>query len=155
MQSTSPARDLIVGLFVLLGLAAMAYLSVQLGGMAYSGPRGFELSATFDDVGGLSDRAPAMISGVTVGRVTEIRLDEMLRARVVMDLDPSLQLPVDTSAAIRTQGLLGDTFVSLEPGAEDAMLASGEEIAFTDSALNLESLIGTLVHSVDFEEDDE
>ena len=155
MQSTSPGRDLIVGLFVLLGLGAMAYLSVQLGGMSYKGPGGFELVATFDDVGGLSVRAPAMISGVKVGRVKEIRLDDLLRARVVIDLNPNLALPIDTSAAIRTQGLLGDNFVALEPGAEDDVLTSGEEISFTDSALNLESLIGTLVHSVDFEDDDE
>ena len=155
MQSTSPGRDLIVGLFVLLGLGAMAYLSVQLGGVSYKGPGGFELVATFDDVGGLSVRAPAMIAGVKVGRVKEIRLDDLLRARVVIDLNPNLALPIDTSAAIRTQGLLGDNFVALEPGAEDDVLTSGEEISFTDSALNLESLIGTLVHSVDFEDDDE
>ncbi len=155
MQSTSPGRDLMVGLFVLLGLGAMAYMSVQLGGMSYSGPGGFELVATFDDVGGLSVRAPAMISGVKVGKVKEIRLDGGLRARVVLDLDPDLGLPVDSSASIRTQGLLGDNFVSLEPGAEDEVLTSGEEVSFTDSALNMESLIGTLVHSVGFEEDDE
>ena len=97
----------------------------------------------------------SLIAGVKVGRVSEIRLDDTLRARVVVDLNPNLQLPVDTSAAIRTQGLLGDNFVSLEPGAEDDLLVSGEEISFTDSALNLESLIGTLVHSVDFEDDEE
>jgi phospholipid/cholesterol/gamma-HCH transport system substrate-binding protein len=155
MQSTSAGRDLVVGLFVLLGLSAMAYLSVQLGGLSYNGPSGLTIVATFDDVGGLSARAPAMISGVKVGKVTEIKLDDMLRARVVLDLDSSLELPIDTSAAIRTQGLLGDSFVALEPGAEDQLLTSGEEISFTDSALNLESLIGTLVHSVGFEDDDE
>jgi phospholipid/cholesterol/gamma-HCH transport system substrate-binding protein len=155
MQSTSPGRDLGVGLFVLLGLSGMVYLSVQLGGMSYGGSGGLELVATFDDVGGLSARAPAMISGVTVGRVREISLDPMLRARVVLDLDRGLELPVDTSASIRTQGILGEKFVSLEPGAEDAVLQPGEEIDFTQSALNLESLIGTLVHSVGFEDDDE
>jgi len=155
MQSTSPGRDLGVGLFVLLGIAAMAYLSVQLGGATYNGPGGLEIFATFDDVGGLSVRAPAMISGVKVGKVTDIQLDEMLRARVVLDLDEGLELPVDTSASIRTQGLLGIQFLSLEPGAEEELLASGEEIAFTDSALNIESLIGSLVHSVGLGDDEE
>ena len=155
MESTSPGRDLGVGLFVLVGLAAVVYLSVQLGGATYSGPGGFELTATFDDVGGLSVRAPAMLAGVKVGKVTAISLDEMLRARVVMDLDEGLELPIDTLASIRTQGLLGDQFLSLEPGAEDALLTPGEEIAFTDSALNIESLIGTLVHSVGFGDSDE
>ena len=107
--------------------------------------------AHFDDVGGLSARSPAMISGVKVGQVERIELDENLRARVILDLDPGLDLPSDSSAAIRTQGLLGDHFVALEPGAEEVVLLPGEEIVYTDSALNLESLIGRLVHSTGLE----
>ncbi len=154
MQQTSSGRDLAVGVFVFAGIAALAYLSVQVGGLSYSGPRGFEVVATFDDVGGLSPRSPAMISGVKVGQVKAVQLDETLRARVVMDLDPSLDLPVDTSAAIRTQGLLGDQFIALEPGAEDDLLLPGEEIVYTDSALNLESLIGRVVHNTGIEDSD-
>ncbi len=154
MQQTSSGRDLAVGVFVFAGIVALAYLSVQVGGLSYSGPRGFEVVATFDDVGGLSPRSPAMISGVKVGQVKTVQLDETLRARVVMDLDPSLDLPVDTSAAIRTQGLLGDQFIALEPGAEDDLLLPGEEIVFTDSALNLESLIGRVVHNTGIEDSD-
>jgi len=154
MQQTSSGRDLAVGVFVFAGIAVLAYLSVQVGGLSYSGPRGFEIVATFDDVGGLSPRSPAMISGVKVGQVKTVQLDETLRARVVMDLDPSLDLPVDTSAAIRTQGLLGDQFIALEPGAEDDLLLPGEEIVYTDSALNLESLIGRVVHNTGIEDSD-
>ena len=154
MQQTSSGRDLAVGVFVFAGIAALAYLSVQVGGLSYSGPRGFEIVATFDDVGGLSPRSPAMISGVKVGQVKTVQLDETLRARVVLDLDPSLDLPVDTSAAIRTQGLLGDQFIALEPGAEDDLLLPGEEIVYTDSALNLESLIGRVVHNTGIEDSD-
>lgn len=146
MDSSTSGRDLTVGVFVLAGLAAVAYLSVQVGGLSYSGPRGFEVVATFDNVGGLSPRSPAMISGVKVGQVKTIRLDADLRARVVIDIDPKVALPVDSSAAIRTQGLLGDQFVALEPGAEEVLLGSGEEIVYTDSALDLESLIGRVVH---------
>jgi len=148
MQSTA-TRDLIVGVFVLTGLLAVAYLSIQVGGLSYKGPGGLRLVATFDDVGGLNTRAPAMISGVKVGQVAAIALDETLRARVVLDLDANIDIPVDSTASIRTAGLLGDHFVSIEPGAEDAGLATGEEFEFTDSALNLEDLIGTLVHNVD------
>ena len=154
MQQTSSGRDLAVGVFVFAGIAVLAYLSVQVGGLSYSGPRGFEIVATFDDVGGLSPRSPAMISGVKVGQVKTVQLDETLRARVVLDLDPSLDLPVDTSAAIRTQGLLGDQFIALEPGAEDDLLLPGEEIVYTDSALNLESLIGRVVHNTGIEDSD-
>ncbi len=154
MQSTSPGRDLVVGVFVLIGIGAIAYLSLQVGGLAYRGPGGFTLVAYFDDVGGLSPRAPAMISGVKVGQVKQIDLNDDLRARVVLDLDPGLALPADSSAAIRTQGLLGDHFVALEPGAEEVLLLSGEEIVYTDSALNMESLIGRLVHSTGLEDDE-
>lgn len=142
----SPTRDLMVGAFVLAGLAAVAYLSIQVGGLSYKGPGGFALVATFDEIGGLKPRAPVTISGVSVGQVESIALDPNLRARVVLDLDPGLALPVDTSAAILTSGLLGDQFVALEPGAEQELLKPGEEIAQTESALSIERLIGKFVN---------
>ena len=144
MQS-SPIRDLCVGFFVLAGLAATGYLSLQIGGLSYKGDRGLELVATFDDIGGLTDRAPVSIAGVIVGSVKRIELDEFMRARVVMDLDPELLLPIDTSVAIRTAGVLGDQFLAMEPGGEEENLKPGEEIAFTEDALSLERLIGKFV----------
>jgi len=143
----SPIRDLIVGLFVLAGLAALAYLSIQVGGLSYKGPGGLKLIATFDEIGGLATRAPVAISGVKVGQVSRIELAPDLRARVTLDLDSSLSLPIDTSAAIRTSGLLGDQFIALEPGAEETLLKSGEEIDRTESALSLERLIGKFVNN--------
>jgi phospholipid/cholesterol/gamma-HCH transport system substrate-binding protein len=143
MQS-SPARDLTVGLFVLAGLAGIAYLSIQVGGL--DGPRGFHLYATFDQIGGLTERSPVVISGVDVGQISSISLDEDLRARVEIDIDPSIELPVDSSASIMTQGVLGNQFISLEPGGEDEMLKDGEELAFTESAVLLERLIGKFVN---------
>ena len=104
------------------------------------------LFATFDDIGGLSNRSPIRIGGVRVGRVTEIELDANLRPRVQLDLSPDLELTIDTMAAIRTSGLLGDQFIALEPGAEDEMLVSGEDVVFTESATNLDKLIGAVVH---------
>jgi phospholipid/cholesterol/gamma-HCH transport system substrate-binding protein len=148
----SPTRDLVVGLFVLAGLAALAYLSIRIGGMAYTGPGGLQLYATFEEVGGLRPRAPVAIAGVKVGQVSEIRLDDDLRARVMLDLDPALQLPIDSSARIVTSGLLGDQFITLEAGAEEDMLDSGDEIDFTESAISLESLIGKFVNDAGLEE---
>jgi phospholipid/cholesterol/gamma-HCH transport system substrate-binding protein len=142
----SPLRDLIVGLFVALGLAAIAYLSVRVGGVGYGTHGGLQLYATFDEIGGLKPRAPVAVAGVTVGQVRAIGLDELLRARVTLDVDADLELPVDSSAAIRTQGLLGDQFIALEPGGEDALLAGGDEIEFTENALSIERLIGKFVH---------
>ena len=147
----SSQRDLIVGAFVLLGLSAIAYLSVQVGGMSYNGPGGFKVLATFDEIGGLTARAPVMISGVKVGQVESIALDDDLRAEVVLDVRPGLELSIDTTASIRTAGLLGNQFVSLEPGGEIDLLADGESVDFTESALNLEKLIGTFMHGSDLD----
>jgi phospholipid/cholesterol/gamma-HCH transport system substrate-binding protein len=154
MQRSS-SRDLAVGLFVLIGLAAVGYLSLNLGGLSYSGNGGFELHATFTQIGELAERAPVRISGVKVGKVTRIELAEDLRARVTLDVDPKLELPVDSSASIRTAGLLGDQFIELEPGAEDQLLAPGGEIALTESALSIEKLVGSLVHDADLGGDEE
>ena len=148
----SPARDLVVGLFVLAGLAALAYLSFQVGGVAYKGPGGLRLYATFEEVGGLRPRAPIAIAGVKVGQVAAIDLDADLRARVALDVDPKLQLPVDSSARIMTSGLLGDQFVALEPGAEEEMLTAGSELEFTESAISLEGLIGKFVNPAGLDE---
>jgi phospholipid/cholesterol/gamma-HCH transport system substrate-binding protein len=149
----SPTRDLVVGLFVLAGLAAIGYLSVRVGGLSYKGPGGLSLVAHFDEIGGLTARAPVVISGVKVGQVSDIRLDSDLRAQVTLELDGRLELPVDTSAAIRTSGLLGDQYIALVPGAEEQALASGDVLSFTESALNIESLVGRMVHS--FEQGEE
>ena len=146
-MQTSPSRDFAVGLFVLIGLGALGYLSLQVGGLSTNG--GLELHATFEQIGGLAERAPVVISGVKVGKVTRIELSDDLRARVTLDVDRKLQLPTDTSASIRTAGLLGDQFIELQPGAEDALLEPGAEIAMTESALSIESLVGSLVHDAD------
>lgn len=144
-------RDIIVGVFVLLGLSAIAYLSLQVGGMQYSGPGGFKVLATFDEIGGLTPRAPVVISGVKVGQVKSIALDDDLRAEVVLDVRPGLELSIDTTASIRTSGLLGNQFIALEPGGESEILADGESVDFTESAINLEKLIGTFMHGSDIE----
>ena len=145
----SHVRDFWVGLFVCVGLATVAWLSLQVGGLTLSRGPELTLVAHFDDIGGLTDRSPVRLAGVTVGRVTEIELDEDLRAKVTLSVHRDVSLSIDTSAAIRTSGLLGDQFVALEPGAEDAMLRDGETFSFTESALNLDKLVGTLVHGGD------
>ena len=152
MQS-SPTRDLIVGLFVLSGFVALGYLTFQIGGLSDRVQGGFELFATFDEIGGLRERAPITISGVKVGQVKGVELDDVLRARVRMDLDPGLELPVDSSVAIRTSGLLGDQYIALEPGSEDDILQRGEEISYTESALSIERLIGKFMNDADLDKE--
>lgn len=148
-MAKSPMRDLLVGVFVLAGLLSLAYLSLQLGGASYSGKGGLVLEAEFDEIGKLSPRAPVVIGGVKVGQVTAIALDlETFRAVVTMDVDSSLEIPDDSSASILTKGLLGDVLLALEPGGSDELLESGDTIAYTQSAVVIERLIGRVVGSL-------
>jgi phospholipid/cholesterol/gamma-HCH transport system substrate-binding protein len=149
------SRDFIVGLFVLAGLGSLFYLALQVGGIESNGEGGLELSAEFSEIGGLKERSPVVVSGVKIGRVKRIELTPDLRAVVVLDVDARYQLPSDTSAAIRTEGLLGQQFVALEPGAEETLLKSGDQIAFTESALSIERLVGDFVHGNDLEKSEE
>ena len=148
-MSRSPWRDFVVGCFVLVGLAAIGYLSISVGNLSYGGPGGLTLDATFDQTGGLKPRAPVVISGVKVGQVKSITLDQNARARVELDLDQNLKIPTDTSASIVTSGILGDRYISLQLGGEQEYLKPGEEISFTGSAVILERLIGKLIHNTD------
>ena len=146
-MSRAPVRDLLVGLFVLAGLGAVAYLSLSVGGLSYGGPARMALYADFDEIGGLKPRAQIVISGVRVGQVSSITLDESYRARVRLDVDAALKLPIDTSASIMTAGLLGDRYVSLQVGGDTKLLQPGDQITMTESAVVLERVIGKLIYS--------
>jgi phospholipid/cholesterol/gamma-HCH transport system substrate-binding protein len=144
----SPVRDMIVGVFVLAGLGALTWLSMSVGGFTWHSRGGFRLSADFDETGDLKVRAPVVIAGIRVGEVSGLGLDKNDRARVDMDLDPALQLPVDTTASIVTAGVLGDRYIELQPGGDETLLKNGDQITFTESAVILERLIGQLVYGV-------
>jgi phospholipid/cholesterol/gamma-HCH transport system substrate-binding protein len=144
----SPRQELWVGIFVLAGLVAIAYLSIAIGGLRAGGPGGKSIVATFDEIGGLKPRARVVIGGVKIGQVQSIELAKDFRARVTLDVDKALALPSDTSASILTSGVLGDQYVALEPGAEETTLAQGDEIQFTQSAVVLERLIGKLIQNL-------
>jgi phospholipid/cholesterol/gamma-HCH transport system substrate-binding protein len=149
------ARDFGVGAFLLAGIAAVAVLSISVGGATYRGPGGLEIAVTFDQIGGLKSRAPVVISGVKVGQVASIALDGDLRARVVLDVDRTLKLPTDSSATILTAGLLGDQYIELTPGGEDKFLASGDEIQLKQDAFVLERMIGRLIQNLGSSEKEE
>ncbi len=148
MMPRSPLRDLFAGLFVAAGLAAVVFLALRIGNGPFRGGGGLTLRATFEQVAGLKADSPVDIAGVTVGRVRRIHLKPDYRAEVVFELNPGVDLPTDTSASIVTAGLLGDRYLSLQVGGEDAMLVEGEEIEFTESAVVLERLLGKLVHNL-------
>jgi len=151
----SPSRDLLVGVFVLMGLAALAYLSLNVGGFSLVPGGGMTLYAAFDEIGGLKPRAPVVISGVKVGQVDSISLNDDYRARVSMNIDGKVELPIDSSASIVTSGVLGDRYVSIQLGGEEQLLGDGEEITFVESAVILERLIGQVIHNTNVEDGEE
>lgn len=141
--------DLLVGLFVLLGFAALVFLAMRAGNMSSAvglGPT-YEASAEFDNIGGLKPRAAVRSAGVVVGRVASIRFDdETYRAEVVLALDNRYKFPKDSSLKILTSGLLGEQYIGLEPGGDTEMLAGGDKITLTQSAVVLENLIGQFLY---------
>ena len=141
---TKKGIETLVGLFVLLGLAGLVFLSLKAANLASFGSRdSYTVSARFDNIGGLKARSPVRSAGVTIGRVTSIGLDnKRFQGLVVMDIDKGVQLPRDSSAKILTSGLLGDQYIGIEPGGDEKNLAAGEEIKSTQSAVVLENLIG-------------
>lgn len=144
----TPNRELWVGFFVLIGLAGLAWLSLSVGGLELFRPKGLELVASFDEIGGLKSRAQVVIGGVKVGQVKEIGLADDFRPQVTLEVDGTLALPADTSASILTAGVLGDQYIALEPGGDPETLESGEAISFTQGAVILERLIGKLVQNI-------
>lgn len=141
-----PSRlELLVGLFVLLGLAAVAYLTVKLGtGDRLSGDT-YLIEARFTNAGGLNRGGSVLLAGVPVGRVETIHLDPNdFSAIAVLRLQSAVHLPTDSMASIRTTGLIGDKFIAISPGADDTYLAPGNRITMTESAVDLESLIGKI-----------
>ena len=144
MQQTRTV-ELGTGLFALLGMGALFFLTTQTtGGEDFSADETFEITARFDNVGSLRPRAPVSMSGVTIGRVTGIEFDPTaLEAIVTMDVDARYdQIPEDSDASILTAGLLGSQYVGLQAGGSEFYLENDSEILLTQSAIVLENLIG-------------
>ena len=133
------------GLFALLGIAALFFVTTQTTGSGdFRAADTYRVEARFDNVGSLKARSPVSISGVTIGRVTDIRFDpDSLEAVVTFVIDSQYdQIPDDTDASILTAGLLGSQYIGLTPGGSPFVLEDGSEILFTQSALLLENIIG-------------
>jgi phospholipid/cholesterol/gamma-HCH transport system substrate-binding protein len=139
------AVELGTGLFVLLGMSALFFLTTQAtGGDDFSATEVYEVQARFQNVGSLKRRAPVAMAGVTIGRVTNIEFDShALDAVVTLVIDSKYdEIPDDTDASILTAGLLGSQYIGLQPGGSEMFLEDGGEILFTQSAIVLENLIG-------------
>ena len=131
-----------VGLFILVGILAILYLAVQIGSSRILGSDSMVVEARFSNIGGLNEGSNIMIAGVKVGVVGNIRLDtESLVAMVELKLKNDLVIYDDAIASIKTNGLIGDKYVALDPGGGGLELEQGEPIVDTESALDIESLI--------------
>lgn len=140
-----------VGLLVLMTLISMVFIALKVSNFnAMQDRPSYQLEALFSNVGGLTVRAPVKVSGVNIGRVAEISIDPIsYRAKVVMDIyNEYNDLPIDSSASILTSGLLGSQYVGVEIGGDEQVLAAGDRVNYTQSALVLENLIGRLMVSL-------
>lgn len=133
--------EISAGLFVIIGVAALGYLSLSVGGFELLPQERYRVVARFASIGDLRAGAAVRIAGVDVGRVEKVELADYV-AEVALDIDPEVALPADTIASIHTEGLLGQSYVSLSPGAAEEMLERGERIAQTEPAIDLLDLIG-------------
>jgi len=140
--------DFWVGLFILLGAAALVFLALQAGNLSsFSFARTYTLSADFDNIGGLKERAAVKSAGVVVGRVKSISFDdEAFKAVVVVNMEENYLFPKDTSASILTSGLLGEQYIGLTAGGDEQNFADGGKIRYTQSAVVLENLISQFLY---------
>jgi phospholipid/cholesterol/gamma-HCH transport system substrate-binding protein len=143
-------------MFILLGFAALFFLATQTTNVeSYIDDDGYTITARFEDVAGLKERAPVSMAGVTIGRVERISFDsEGLQAVVTMRIGPQFdRIPDDSDASILTAGLLGSKYIGIGPGGSDTSLKAGSEIELTQSAIVLENIIGKLLFKLGMEDD--
>jgi phospholipid/cholesterol/gamma-HCH transport system substrate-binding protein len=143
--------NLLVGLFVLLGLVALVFLSLKVSNLTTigSGPS-YTILANFDDIGGLKPRAAVRSAGVVVGRVRDIGFDDKrYQAVVTLDIQQGVAFPKDSSAQILTAGLLGEKYIGILPGAEMEPLKDNDRIKLTQSAVVLENIISQFLYNRD------
>jgi phospholipid/cholesterol/gamma-HCH transport system substrate-binding protein len=136
--------ELAVGLFVLIGILSIGYLSVKLGKLEVMGGRGYTVYAEFAKAGGIKPGAVVEIAGVEVGTIKSIHLDNY-QALIELALDDTIQLQEDAIASIKTKGLIGEKFIQITPGGSEKILPVGGKIRDTESAVDIEELISKYV----------
>jgi phospholipid/cholesterol/gamma-HCH transport system substrate-binding protein len=133
-----------VGLFMIIGILCLGYISIKLGKMEILGDKGYEVEAVFANSGGLKTGSSVVIAGVDVGRVKEIALDDY-QARVVLNLPLNVKIQEDAIASIKTKGLIGEKYVEITPGGAEELIQPGGRIRDTQSAVDFEELISNYV----------
>lgn len=139
--------EIIVGMFVFIGIVSMGYMALKLGEVGGLGATGYELTAKFADVGGIRAGADVMIAGVSVGRVEKLGLNKDDQALLTLRINNGVKITDDAIASIRTKGIIGDRYLRISQGADDVYLKAGGQIEETESAINIEDLISKYVFS--------
>ncbi len=132
--------ELMVGLFIIVGIICLGYLSIKLGKMEVVGGKGYEIYAIFSNIGGLRTGSSIEIAGVDVGRVKSITLDNY-QAHVVLDLPWGVKIQEDAIALVKTKGLIGERYIEITPGGSEKIIQPGGRIRETQPAVDLEELI--------------
>ncbi|MDQ6990830.1 MAG: outer membrane lipid asymmetry maintenance protein MlaD [Mariprofundaceae bacterium] len=137
--------EVIVGIFVLIGVLSMSWMAIKLGQIGGMGASGYSLKATFADAGGLRVGADVMMAGVSIGRLSSIALNDDSEAAVTLEIQNDVELSTDAIAAVRTKGIIGERYVRMSQGADDEVLTDGDELEETESAINIEDLISKYI----------
>ncbi|WP_136805285.1 outer membrane lipid asymmetry maintenance protein MlaD [Desulfosediminicola flagellatus] len=134
--------EIFVGLFMIAGFSALAYLALNLGEVSiFSSSRTYLLNAEFDNVSGIKKGAAVQVAGVVVGSIEGIRLGEDRYAVLTMRLDKELKVPTDSMASVKSQGIIGDKYIQISLGGDEEFYATGDVLTDTESAIDIESLI--------------
>ena len=134
--------EMFVGLFMLIGFGAFVYLALQLGEVSFlTDSKTYVIEAEFDNVSGVKKGASVQIAGVVVGEVSAIKLGENEFAILSLKVDKDIELPTDSMASVKSQGIIGDKYIQLSPGGDEELFKPGELIRDTESSLDIESLI--------------
>jgi phospholipid/cholesterol/gamma-HCH transport system substrate-binding protein len=133
-----------VGIFLIAGLLSIFYLSVRLGDVNLFGTKQYAIKARFANISGLKEGATVEIAGVTVGKISKILLEDY-EASVELLIDPEVKLQEDSIASIRTQGIIGDKYIKINPGGAEEYIKPGGEIFETESTIDLEELVGKYI----------
>jgi ABC-type transport system involved in resistance to organic solvents, periplasmic component len=136
--------ELLVGLFMIIGITCLTYLSIKLGRMEIIGDKGYKLYAEFSEIGGLKNGASVEIAGVEVGRVRNISLSDY-QAKIELQINSGVKIQEDSIAAVKTKGLLGEKYIQISPGGDEKIIPPGGKIRETQPPLDLEKAIGNFI----------
>ena len=136
--------NIVVGVFMVLGMVALGYLSIQLGRVSFLGGRGYPVTVDFPSVGGLKAGSTVEIAGVEIGRVESIGLDNY-QARVKLRVNKGVKLQEDSIASIKTKGLIGEKYVRISPGGSDKIIQPGGKIREVEAPVDFEELLSKYI----------